>query len=45
VLTSEKECEGQQQKAYSVNVAKPPQIFITGVKNISLLIQLREEIA
>jgi hypothetical protein len=40
-----KEIEDQQQKAGFENTPKPPQIYITYVKNISPLIQLLKQIA
>jgi hypothetical protein len=41
----EEESEDQQHKASPENIPKPPPIYITGVKNISPLIQLLEHIA
>jgi hypothetical protein len=41
----EEESEDQQQKASPENTPKPPPISITDLTNISLLIQLLEQIA
>jgi hypothetical protein len=41
----EEENEDQQHKTSPVNTPKPPPFYITGIKNISPLIQLLEQIA
>jgi hypothetical protein len=41
----EEENQDQQQTSSPENMPKPPPIYITGIKNISPLIQLIEQIA